>query len=142
VDRRVNNSEGATVSTHRGVRVYGNSHGFLAGYPSTSHSVSCVLLAQEGEDMQRDYWYSSARSPAGLEALESIGRRAGERAVARLGARQLSTQAPVLFSQTRALLWSYGFRCAGSSQYRSSRSCWIQQARECSPSRADAGASA
>ena len=65
VDRRLTNSEGASVSTHRGVRVYGNSHGFLAGYPTTSHSISCVLLAQDGDDMQRDYWYTSARAPDG-----------------------------------------------------------------------------
>src|SRR5688572_889975 len=61
VDPRIGNSEGASVSTHRGVRVYGNSHGFLAGYPVTSHSLSCVVLAQDGADMQRDYWYSAAR---------------------------------------------------------------------------------
>src|ERR1019366_2597297 len=60
-DARLKNSEGATVTTHSGVRVYGNSHGFLQGFPSTSHSVSCALVAQEGEDMQRDYWYSVAR---------------------------------------------------------------------------------
>ena len=123
VDKRVNNSEGATVSTHRGVRVYGNSHGFLAGYPSTSHSVSCALLAQEADDMQRDYWYSTARSPAGLEALEYIGRRAGERAVARLGARQLSTRkAPVLFvaELARGLFGHMVSAVQGSSQYRKS----------------------
>src|SRR5687768_17064896 len=73
VDTRITNSEGASVGSHRGVRVYGNSHGFLAGYPSTSHSVSCVLLAQTGDDMQRDYWYSSARDARDLESSESIG---------------------------------------------------------------------
>ena len=111
------------MSTHRGVRVYGNSHGFLAGYPSTSHSVSCALLAQEGDDMQRDYWYSTARAPAGLEALEYIGRRAGERAVARLGARQLSTRkAPVLFvaELARGCSGTWCRRSSGSSQYRKS----------------------
>jgi PmbA protein len=61
VDARLSNSEGATVGTHRDVRVYGNSHGFLEGYSSTSHSLSCVLLAQDGEDMQRDYWYHRAQ---------------------------------------------------------------------------------
>ena len=88
VDARITNSEGASVSSHRGVRVYGNSHGFLEGYPSTSHSVSCVLLAQAGDDMQRDYWYASARDARELESSESIGRKAGERAVARLGRAQ------------------------------------------------------
>jgi len=68
VDPRITNSEGASVSSHRGVRVYGNSHGFLEGFPSTSHSVSCVLLAQTGDDMQRDYWYASARDASELES--------------------------------------------------------------------------
>ncbi len=121
VDKRLANSEGASVSTHRGVRVYGNSHGFLAGYPVTSHSMSCVLLAQDGSDMQRDYWYSAARDAQALEPGEAIGRRAGERAIARLGARQISTRkAPVLFSADMARGF-FGHMVAavrGSSQYR------------------------
>src|ERR1700683_1244066 len=59
-DPRINNSEGASVSTHQGLHVYGNTHGFVGGYPTTSHTLSCVVLAGTGEDMQRDYWYSSS----------------------------------------------------------------------------------
>jgi PmbA protein len=121
VDRRLGNSEGASVSTHRGVRVYGNSHGFLAGYPSSSHSLSCVLLAQDGGDMQRDYWYSAARDARELEAVDHIGRRAGERAIARLGARQISTRkAPVLFAAevARGFFGHMVAAVRGSSQYR------------------------
>jgi PmbA protein len=123
VDKRLTNSEGASISTHRGVRVYGNSHGFLAGYPSSSHSVSCVLLAQDGDDMQRDYWYSAARAPQELDDLASVGRRAGERAVARLGARQLSTRkAPVVFAPeiARGFFGHLVSAASGSSQYRKS----------------------
>jgi PmbA protein len=123
VDRRITNSEGASVSSHRGVRVYGNSHGFLAGYPSTSHSISCVLLAQQGDDMQRDYWYSAARSAAAMDTVETIGRRAGERAVARLGAQKLSTRkAPVLFAAEigRGFFGHLVSAIRGSSQYRKS----------------------
>jgi PmbA protein len=123
VDARVTNSEGASVSSHRDVRVYGNSHGFLAGYGSTSHTVTCVLLAQQGEDMQRDYWYSTARDPAELQEAEAIGRRAGENAVARLSARRLTTRrAPVLFSPelARGLIRSFIGAIRGSSQYRKS----------------------
>jgi PmbA protein len=123
VDTRITNSEGASVGSHRGVRVYGNSHGFLAGYPSTSHSVSCVLLAQTGDDMQRDYWYSSARDARDLESAEVIGRKAGERAVARLGARKLSTQkARVLYAPevARGLIGHFLGAVRGSSQYRKS----------------------
>ncbi|MDQ2640306.1 MAG: metalloprotease PmbA [Pseudomonadota bacterium] len=121
VDKRLGNSEGASVSTHRGVRVYGNSHGFLGGYPVTSHSVSCVLLAQEGSDMQRDYWYSAARDATALEPGDAIGRRAGQRAIARLGARQISTRkAPILFSadMARAFFGHMVGAVRGSSQYR------------------------
>ena len=123
VDPRITNSEGATVGSHRGVRVYGNSHGFLAGYPSSSHSVSCVLLSQVGDDMQRDYWYSSARDARDLESAESIGRRAGERAVTRLGARKIATQkARVLYAPevARGLIGHFLGAIRGSSQYRKS----------------------
>ena len=123
VDTRITNSEGATVGSHRGVRVYGNSHGFLGGYPSTSHSISCVLLAQTGEDMQRDYWYSSARDGRDLESAETIGRKAGVRAVARLRARKLATQrARVLFAPevARGLIGHFLGAIRGSSQYRKS----------------------
>jgi PmbA protein len=121
VDARITNSEGASVGTHRGVRVYGNSHGFLGGYASSSHSLSCVLLAQQGEDMQRDYWYSAARDPADLDAAEHIGRIAGERAVARLGAHRLTTRkAAVLFAPevARGVFSHFIGAIRGGSQYR------------------------
>lgn len=121
VDARIANSEGASVGTHRGVRVYGNSHGFLEGYASSSHSISCVLLAQHGDDMQRDYWYSTARDPRDLDDPESIGRRAGERAVARLGARRLPTgKASVLFAPeiARGVFGHFVGAIRGGSQYR------------------------
>ena len=121
VDRRLANSEGASVGTHRGVRVYGNSHGFLGGYPSTSHSISCALVAQEGADMQRDYWYTASRSPDALEPPAQIGRRAAKRALARLGARQISTRkAPVLFAAelARGFFGHLVGAVRGTSQYR------------------------
>ena len=121
VDRRLANSEGASVATHRGLRVYGNSHGFLAGYPSSSHSVSCALVSQAGDDMQRDYWYTAARDPAALDDVESVGRRAGERAIARLGAVKLGTRrAPVVFAAdvARGFFGHLVAAVRGSSQYR------------------------
>jgi len=123
VDARLANSEGAAVSSQRHTGVYGNSLGFLAGYSSTSHSLSCTLVAQEGEDMQRDYWYGIARDPKELEAAPSIGRRAGERALARLGARRLTTRkAPVAFApeMARGLFRHFVGAIAGPSQYRKS----------------------
>ena len=121
VDKRITNSEGASVAEQRGVRVYGNSHGFLAGYASTSNTVSCVLLAQQGEDMQRDYWYSTARDPVELEDPTAIGRRAAEHALARLGGRRLGTRkTAVLFvpEMARGLFRSFIGAIRGGAQYR------------------------
>jgi PmbA protein len=122
VDRqRITNSEGAAVSTHRGVRAYGNSLGFLASYPGTVHSVSCSVLGSEGEQMERDYWYSTLRDWRDLESPEAVGRRAGERTVRRLGARKLATmKAPVLFSPdvARGLIGHFVGAVRGGSQYR------------------------
>jgi len=121
VDSRITNSEGGSVNTSRHAGVYGNSHGFLAGVSSTSHSVSCSLIAQQGEDMQRDYWYTTARDPADLEDVEAIGRVAGERAIARLGAQRLTTRrAPVAFSpdMARGLIKHFAGAIRGAAQYR------------------------
>jgi PmbA protein len=121
VDARLNNSEGASVNSQRHSGVYGNSLGFLAGYSTTSHSVSCSLIAQADEEMQRDYWYTIARDPAELESVTRTGRIAGERAVARLGARRLTTRrAPVAFTpdMARGLFRHFISAISGSSQYR------------------------
>src|SRR5690242_2799677 len=97
-DARIENSEGGSVTTHRGVRAYANSHGFVGGVPSTSYSLTCSVVGKSGESMQRDYWYTVARDAGDLESPESVGRKAGERTVARLGARRLTTRkAPVLY---------------------------------------------
>jgi PmbA protein len=122
-DPRIVNSEGASVSTQAGLHVYGNSHGFVAGYSSTRHGLSCAVVAQEGESMQRDYWWTTARAAADLESPQAVGRRAGERTLARLGARQIATRkVPVLFSPLTAagLLRSLTGAISGSSLYRRS----------------------
>jgi len=123
LDARIGNSEGATLATHRGLRVYGNSHGFLAGLPGTSHSISCALIAQVGSDMQRDHWYSISRDAAQLLPPAEVGRRAATRALARLGARRIATQrAPVLFAPelARGLYSHFIGAIRGASQYRRS----------------------
>ena len=97
-DARIENSEGATLSTHAGQFVYGNSHGFIGGYPTSRHSLSCAVVARAGDAMERDYWYTNSRQPDDLDAPEEVGRQAAARTVARLGARHLSTRrVPVLF---------------------------------------------
>ncbi len=122
-DSRINNSEGASVNTHQGLHVYGNTHGFVGGYPTTSHTLSCVVLAGTGEDMQRDYWYSTSRDWRDLQDPEAIGRESARRTIARLGPRKLSTRrAPVLFApeMARGLIGHFGAAIRGSSQYRQS----------------------
>jgi PmbA protein len=121
VDRRITNSDGAGVSSHSGVRAYGNSHGFMAAYPGSLHGISCAVIGVDGEEMQRDYWYSNARDWRELEAAEAVGRRSGERAVARLGARKLATtRAPVLYAPdvARSLIGHFTGAIRGGSQYR------------------------
>jgi PmbA protein len=122
-DPRINNSEGASVSTHQGLHVYGNTHGFVGGYPTTSHSLSCVVLAGSGEGMQRDYWYSTSRDWHDLQDPEAIGRESARRTIARLEPRKLSTRrAPVLFApeMARGLIGHFSAAIRGSSQYRQS----------------------
>jgi len=99
-DRRVVNTEGASIATTRGVRCYANTHGFSCSVPSTRHSISAVAVAaaDNGDGMQRDFWYSTHRHPGELEPHRDVGRRAAARALRRLGARKIKTRkAPVLF---------------------------------------------
>src|SRR5258707_1716137 len=120
-DARINNSEGASLGTHQGLHVYGNTHGFVGGYPTTSHTLSCVVLAGKGEDMQRDYWYTSSRDWHELQDAESVGRESARRTIARLGPRKITTRrAPVLFvpELARGLVGHFIAEIRGSSQYR------------------------
>jgi len=122
-DKRITNSEGASVGSHQAFRVYGNSHGFVGGYGGTRHSVSCCVIGQQGDNMQRDYWYSSSRDACTLEAPDVVGRKAAERTVRRLGARRMGTrQAPVIFAAELAggLIGSYLGAVRGTAQYRKS----------------------
>lgn len=120
-DARIVNSEGAAVTSHAGVHVYGNSHGFIGGYPNSRHGLSCAVVGREGASMQRDYWWSSTRCAGDLESAAAVGRRARERTLARLGARRISTRkAPVLFDAQIAtgLLRHLVHAITGSSLYR------------------------
>jgi len=99
LDTTINNSEGATVSSHQGGRVYANSHGFVGSSISTRHSLSCTLIADDERGMQRDYWYGIARDAADLESASSIGERAARNTLRRLNARTISTGTyPVIFA--------------------------------------------
>ncbi|MCB1868239.1 MAG: metalloprotease PmbA [Gammaproteobacteria bacterium] len=123
LDPRITNSEGATLNSHSGLQVYGNSHGFVGGYPSSNHSLSCSVIGGKGDAMQRDYWYTSARSPEDMESAREVGRRAAERTLARLGSRQIETrEAPVIFQAEMAVSLLRGLTRAisGSALYRRS----------------------
>lgn len=123
VDKRITNSEGASISVGASQFVYANSLGFMGGYPVSRHSVSCAVIASESDMMQRDYWYSVARDAHDLEEVEAVGKKAGMRTVARLGAKKLSTcEVPVLFeaSLSSSLIGHMVSAISGGSLYRKS----------------------
>ena len=123
VDKRITNSEGASVSAYEGMFAYANSHGFSGGYPSSRHGISCSVIAEAGDTMQRDYWYSSARAAEDLDPAVTIGRRAGERTVRRLGTKRIKTaQVPVLFEASLAsgLISHLVSAISGGNLYRKS----------------------
>ncbi len=123
VDSRITNSEGASVNTQESLFVYGNSLGFLAGYPTSRHAISCAVIAESAAGMQRDYWYTTARNAADMDPGTMVGRRAGERTVRRLDARQVKTaQVPVLFEAPVAagLIGHFVSAASGGSLYRKS----------------------
>lgn len=108
-DKRIVNSEGASLSSSQGYHVYGNSHGFLGFYPTSRHSLSCVVIAQDAQGMERDHQYTVARDFTLLDSCENVGKEAAERALKRLSAKKLPTQRiPVLFHSTIASsLWGH-----------------------------------
>lgn len=120
-DSRVENSEGAVVSSGAGLRVYANSHGFRGAYPTSSHSISCSVVAKSGGALERDYWYTVARDAAELVPAREVGAEAARRAVSRLGSRQIATRKlPVLFPPelARGLFGHLVAAIRGTSQYR------------------------
>jgi PmbA protein len=127
VDRRITNSEGAGVSAQQSHFYTGNTRGFGAGYASSRQSLSVAPIASlpgpNGEDMQRDAWYSSMRSADELAPPELVGRYAAERALSRLASRKIKTcEVPVLFESSLAssLLGAYVQATSGGALYRKS----------------------
>ena len=118
---KISNSEGASLTTSRGTTMYANSHDFLGSYSSTRHNLSCVVIAEQEGNMQRDYWFATTRDAQKLESAKSIGTKAAERTVNRLGARKIATQTtPVIFeaNMARSLLSHFVSAVSGSSLYR------------------------
>ncbi|ANQ85957.1 metalloprotease PmbA [Azoarcus olearius] len=123
VSPKITNSEGANVSIQQSQFVSANSHGFMGGYATTRHGLSCSVIAGEGDGMQREYWYDSRRDAADLISPEEVGRIAGERAISRLGAKKIRTcEVPVIFEAPLAiaLLGNFVQAVSGGSLYRKS----------------------
>ena len=120
-DPRITNSEGATIETGQGLRVYGNTHGFVGLSAGTRHGVGCSVIASAGGGMQRDHWYTVARAPEDLQDPAEVGREAAERALRRLGAGSVKTcSVPVLFAPevARGLIGHLVAAVSGGALYR------------------------
>jgi len=123
VDSRITNSEGASLSTGESYHVFGNSLGFLGEYPTSRHNLSCVLIAEENGQMERDYDYTSARDSQDLDQIDALAKRAAMRTVNRLGARRLPTQkCPVVFDAriAKGLMGNFISAISGGNLYRKS----------------------
>src|SRR5690625_2487192 len=120
-DKRIVNSEGASVDTGHGLAVYANTHGFVGTREGTRHDISCVVVAEDENGMQRDYWYTHARAADDLDSPEAVGRETARRTLARLGAKALSTRKTrVLFSpeMARGLIGHMLGAISGGAQYK------------------------
>lgn len=120
-DKRITNSDGVNLSTYSFMLGYANSHGCNAVVKSSRHSASCSLIAKEGDTMQRDYDYTTARDSHHLLDLDALAKQAAQRATSRLGARQVKTQkAPVVFSSrlSQGLFAAFISAISGSNLYR------------------------
>ena len=121
LDPRISNSEGATVSTGAAVQAYANSHGFAGAYATSTHSMSCSVIAEQGGALERDYWFTLARDRHGLDTPAEVGEEAARRALRRLGARQIATcRVPVLFPAylAKGLFGHLVAAIGGTAQYR------------------------
>ncbi|MGL1958036.1 MAG: metalloprotease PmbA [Colwellia sp.] len=122
-DKRITNSDGASLDCFSGFKVYGNSHGQLVGYPSSRHSLSCVMIASHNDEMQRDYAYDVNRDFSLLESGKTIGARASKEVLSRLNPQKLATtKVPVLFRADIAnTLWGHFIAAiSGGNLYRKS----------------------
>ena len=120
-DKRIINSEGGSVSSHGGIRVYGNTLGFLNSYNTSRHSMSATMIAEQDDAMQRDYWYSVNRDANNLESASDIGKLAAQRTVSRLGAKNMPTcKVPVIFKAevAKGLISHLLSGIRGGAQYR------------------------
>ena len=122
-DKRITNSDGASYNANLGMRVYGNTHGINAGYPSSRYSLSCMVIGADNDDMQRDYAYTVSRKAGDLLSPKEVGEEAAHNTVSRLGARKISTaKVPVIMHRDLAssLFGHYVSAISGGNLYRRS----------------------
>ncbi|MCW8109824.1 metalloprotease PmbA [Alteromonas ponticola] len=122
-DKRIVNSDGASYNANMGMRVYGNTHGINTGYPSSRYSISCMMIAAEGNEMQRDYAYSVDRQASRLYSPKQVGEEAAQATIERLGARKIKTaNVPVILHRDLAssLFGHLVSAISGGSLYRRS----------------------
>jgi len=122
-DKRITNSEGATVHSYSGNHYYGNSQGFIGGWDWSTHSIDCSVIAEQDGMMQREGWYSKKRDHTELENIQTIAGTAASRALQKLGSRKLSTlSVPVIYEAPVAssLFSSFINAILGGAQYRKS----------------------
>lgn len=121
VSSLIKNSEGASISAQQSHFVSANSLGFMAGFATSRHSISCSVIAGKGQDMQRDDWFVSQRNAANFPAVERVGDYAARRALSRLKPRRLKTRkCPVVFEASLAvgLIGSFVHAVSGGALYR------------------------
>jgi PmbA protein len=122
-DPRITNSDGGSFDAATGRKVLANSRGFVGGYRTSYAGVSAAPLAMDADGkMQRDGWWSSARSFALLESPEAVGAEAARRTLRRLGARRMPTQrVPIVFAPevARSLVGSIFEAASGDAIWRS-----------------------
>jgi PmbA protein len=121
LDQRIKNSEGVSISSHKNFYVYGNSYGFVGAVPSTRHSASYALIAEQNGEMERDCDYTVSCDAQSLENFRSVAKKTVEKTVARLGATKIATQKrPVIFAAeiAKGLLASFVAAISGNNLYR------------------------
>ncbi len=122
-DSRITDAEGSHVSSYDSFKVYGNTDGFIGFYPQSLHSISCAVLAQFGETMQRDFEYTTARSAADLDDVVMVAKSAAQKVLQRIDTRRLTTRrCPVIFhaSVAKGLLSHFISAISGRNLYQKS----------------------
>ena len=121
LDKRIVNSDGVNVSSYESHHGFANTNGGSGFIHSTRHGLSCSLIAKEGEEMQRDYDYTTVRNARDLVDSHAIAQNAAERALSRLGSKQIATQVtPIIFSSriSSGLFSSFINAISGFNLYR------------------------